>query len=462
MTPGAKSDKPNNSAPARLVLQGPLASDQAQTPSPRISTELLPSSESGMDRSTAQETWEALQLQLEDVIALRTQVKQTTIKAAEASKAVTAARADAAGLRSQLALNEEQRFQHPLVYGLGAATVCAGFMWVLERRRRIAAQRPVPTLFSAQAAVVQKTPLEITSAQTTFASNTKQEVTVQRFAPAKPWWRSWFSAKSKMAPSVLMLQSASSIQNSKNNVVTGFDFLSSMQHSVNAESEFLDPEFAQIDLFTQTRLKPSCPADGMGHLLEMRMATQALCTLGQPMMAQRLLLQHIDAVPNTSGWAYLEYLALCARFNQREDFEAMRLRFRSQFNRLAPYWMEPQSKVQDLESYERPLAELSTLWPTDRAKALIQTWLLGNLHARRLFQLPAYHDLLDLYDLLEHIDGTQKATEHEAEIAHTVSVLDLDYEFSENVKLQAPSEEELIRVIPTVKTGVFAVDVQIP
>jgi hypothetical protein len=137
----------------------------------------------------------------------------------------------------------------------------------------------------------------------------------------------------------------------------------------------------------------------------------------------------------------------------------MRKRYRLQFNRLAPYWMEPNAAVQALETYDRPMSELCAAWPTqEQAKTLITTWLLGNLHSRRLFQLVAYHDLMDLYEMFEFYDESPL---NNPEFVPTVSLLDLDYEFAVEVTLEAQSDQDALRAIPTVKTGDFAVDVNL-
>jgi hypothetical protein len=217
-----------------------------------------------------------------------------------------------------------------------------------------------------------------------------------------------------------------------------------------------DIELANLEMLSQTRLKPASSADAMGHLLEIRMAVQALTVLGKPSAALTLLAQHIDEVPNTCAWAYMEYLDLSSILGQRDAFEAMRKRYRLQFNRLAPYWMEPNGSVQGLDSYERPMAELCAVWPSlERTRVLIATWLQGTLHSRRLFQRPAYHDLFDLYEMLEFFDDQSPATQ---DFVPTVSLLDLDYEFAVEVKIGPQTDEDVLRSIPTVKTGDFDVD----
>ena len=93
-----------------------------------------------MDRATAQQTWQALQLQTEDVVALRAQLKEQSQQALASGKSLRVARTEAVSLRTQLVANEEQRFQHPLVYGLAAAALGTGLLWLSERKKRVIVQ----------------------------------------------------------------------------------------------------------------------------------------------------------------------------------------------------------------------------------------------------------------------------------------------------------------------------------
>lgn len=469
--------KPVKPAEARLILQDPLAWDQAQIPVVRLSRELTISNESDVDRANTRQTWQALQLQTEDVVAMTAELQKQSQLAIALTKEASDARAKAKTLGEQLATNEEQRFNHPVIYSLGAAAFASAAFWLVERKKRLALQdsvllgsRDSPTVLRRPnpSQVVVGSPADIFADKKAASSQNNASLEKQNtsFTHSLPWWRRfWASEQTEKISSFARIATTVSLSSRLDSVGDRSDLTRAKavlgDASAHVETDFFDPEFAQIELFTQTRLKPSSPDDGMGHLLELRMASQALCVLEQPNMAQRLLAQHIDAVPSTCAWAYLEYLSLCTQLGHREAFESMRMRYRTQFNRLAPYWMELNSNVQGLESYERPLAELISAWPSERAQILLQTWLLGNLHARRLFQLPAYHDLLDLYEVLEHLNDKSEGVNLAIEFPPTVSLLELDYEFSDDVKLQAQSENEAMRAVPTVKTGDFAVDVNI-
>jgi hypothetical protein len=473
---------------ARLILQDPRAWDEAQAPVLRLSRELGPASESGLDRDTAQQTWEVLQLKPEELMAQRAQLREANGKAEAAAKQLMTTRAELVQVQAKLQHLQDTRWQHPAVYAAGATLVGVGWLWLAERKRRLEAQAHTALLLRESHSVMdnpqgppsvfmdaQDTPLiaarreEQPVAAATPGLSVHKELPVYKTPKAKApapfektpsWWQRLMrkpQTKAASSPGQALAATQSSAQAVDQEVeVKLYDGSAEPDDVQTPLDDFYDPALANVELLSQTRIKPVSSEDAMGHLLEIRMAVVTLCALEQPLAAQELLLQHIDAVPNTCAWAYMEYLDLSAKLGLRDAFEIMRKRYRLQFNRLAPYWMEPNASVQRLESYERPLADLCAVWSSqDRPKTLIATWLLGTLHSRRLFQLPAYHDLLDLYEMLEFYDDQSPSAQ---DFVPTVSLLDLDYEFAIEVKLEAQSADDALRAIPTVKTGDFAVD----
>ncbi len=495
---------------ARLILQDPLAGNEAALPTLRLSRELGPVTESGLDRDAVQQIWETLQLKPEEVIAGRAQLRDANAKTQAATQQAKTARAEVGQLHAKLQNLEETRWKHPAVYGAGAALLGVGWLWLSERKKRIAAQahaamwfteensvlampegpasiseptasepiaiEPIHSLTSSPAPAAPLVPAVEPISDPIAQSITPEDLlpyvapkkaVVPVFEPPAPWWKlskrkPVHKPTGKPSENALFSGSLGSTNSHHITQMQASDADELYEDSTELEDMHApdvpeyDIELANVELLTQTRLKPASSEDAMGHLLEIRMAVQALVVLGKPSAALTLLAQHIEEMPNTCAWAYMEYLDLSSNLRQREAFEAMRKRYRLQFNRLAPYWMEPNGSVQSLESYERPMAELCAAWPSlERTKAMIGTWLQGTLHARRLFQRPAYHDLFDLYEMLEFYDDQSPAGQ---EFVPTVSLLDLDYEFAVEVKIEPQTEDDVLRAVPTAKTGDFAVD----
>jgi hypothetical protein len=464
-------------------------------PTLRLSRELGPATESGLDRNTAQQMWETLQLKPEEIIAGRAQLREANAKAQAATLQAQTARAEALQLQAKLKNFQETRWQHPAVYGAGAALLGVGWLWLSERKKRIAAQEhavmlltdvnsvlampegpsslseevelplppspaPAPAPATPMAAVISDPIAYSITPEDLLPYTAPPKAAAPVFEVPTPWWK---RRKRKPAESTFSSGGLSSAANGHSTQVPYADeHLDAYEGSTELEDMYAPDvpayaiELANVEMLSQTRLKPASSEDAMGHLLEIRMAVQALTALGKPAAALTLLAQHIDEVPNTCAWAYMEYLDLSSILGQRDAFEGMRKRYRLQFNRLAPYWMEPNGSVQTLDSYERPMAELCAVWPSlERTKVLIATWLQGTLHSRRLFQRPAYHDLFDLYEMLEFFDDQSPAVQ---DFVPTVSLLDLDYEFAVEVKIEPQSDDDVLRAVPTVKTGDFDVD----
>lgn len=626
---------------ARLILQDPLAFDQATQPALRSSAEMLAEPVASMEREKARELWESISLEPEVAQERQAERKRLLSRADQLGREAIAAKAQAAKLEAELSRARDERLNHPLVYAGAAGLLGLGALWLIERRKRmrlqdneldawaqtpsrpahpqattspdLVSQDPAPTktLNDRQAAEMFPEPSDASSVfsledspdlaqdfatdllglpeSPAIASSADgqslertptlpdQPVSKQVSQPVplpqltdkinnQPVWaqpqsvplrekitpalpsdealpaasgqsqdRGLLSMSKRVLGNMLRRRSqrdalasshlpteisASSHQSSF--TPTSFkqsSFRPSEQHDdatqmlyddeaqLAFEQELLEqqlsidrpatynPDQANIDLLSQTRITPQRGESAMEHLLELRTAVSGLCALGRPEGAAKLLEEHIAADPGTCAWAYLEYMHICELLNQRDEFESARKRYRQHFNRMAPYWHEPNSNVLGLDGYARAASELCAVWSQGRdpSFAALAAWLAGPLLGRKLVQLPAYHDLFDLYELLEFVDehpgsvalekvdsggagvsifppsmmvptsqlralGASSEPDSEQEFVPTVSLLDLDYEFSSDVTLQEREVEQSEKAVTVVKTGNFSVD----
>jgi hypothetical protein len=491
-------------AQSRLVLKDAQAGEEVRMPQLRLTTELTAVTESGLDRDTAEQTWQALQLKPQDVIAQKLQLTAANTKLQQASKQANLASAELVELQSKIQHLQTNRFQHPVVYAAGAAIAGFAWLWLSERKKRIASQEQTTALLSDADSVVaisegsayaelqqaehhsQKVAPVLSISDQAVHTSQPQDMAAHSAASEiqlvpviddylsneeaflgsqhkpTPWWKRLGRKKNYNDDSYNVSPPPSTNYLATENFASQFTVIDPYESNLLVDSKLAaqendyDPDAANVALLTQTRVKPTSSADGMAHLLEIRMAVQALTVLEKPYAAQKLLQEHIDAVPKTCAWAYMQYLDSAFQLGQRDAYEAMRKSYRLQFNRLAPYWGEPNASVQSLDQYDRPMAELCAVWDDkERAKTLISTWLLGTLHSRRLFQLPAYLDLMDLFEMLEFYEENSRAAQ---DFVPTVSLLDLDYEFAVEVTIDQQPEQDALRAIPAIKTGDFAVD----
>jgi hypothetical protein len=455
-----------------LILQDPNAANEAKLPVLRLSRELRPSPTSGLDRVTAQQVWQALQLTPDELITQRLQLLDAYTKQDSATQHARGARSEAAKAKAKLKELQGNRWQHPAVYGAGAAFFGVTGLWVYERKKRLAAQRsaaqwqapgapaesaPLPPPEAAPESVAIKRAQAHAPAEAPIfdpiATSISREDLLSDVAPLEPsrpafqrpdpWWKRWgrqraaapahgtasatlpvlvaparpvaFSCFEDASIPVVNLAPATALASAPPALVAtdsqnsiAFDDSQADELGMEAPGEdFYASDIGTLQSYNPMRSRLSDVEEGMEQLLEMRMAVQAMVDLGQLPAAKKLLDNHIEDLPHTSAWAYLVHLDLCSQMGQRDAFEDMRKRYRLQFNRLAPYWKEADSEVQTLDSYARPIVELSAQWHSpQQARTLIATWLLGAQYARRQFQLPAYNDLLDLYDMLDGMVDT--------------------------------------------------------
>ena len=456
----------------RLQLLDPRTIDEDNLPNLRASLSLESSPSSDVQvREQAARDWQALQAQPEDILNERKETALAREQLRSTLQENTGLKSQLLAARKQLEAERGERLQHPVVYGLGAALVGMTGLWLYQRRKTIAAgQQPMagtlgllaskqpahskPNQPKLTATALEQTPTQArpqTLPSPSFGLETEPQ------SLHAPWYKKLLGANATNARQPRVDANTPAYSRGNSHYPDSMDtHIASTLTGDADDSEFSDPEFVKDELIAHLALTPTGGQSAIGHLYELRATVQTLKMIEQEDAARDLLLRHIDALPNTSAWVYLEYLSLCALSDKREAFESMRQRFRVQFNRLAPYWMESPDSQRDLMGHERAVSEITAVWPSQRALSLIENWLTDSAQERRIFHLVAYDDLFDLYDILTQLDEVQD----DLDFAPTVSLLDLDFEFAMDLKLEA-EPEGTARAVPTVKTGDFDVDVNI-
>jgi hypothetical protein len=580
---------------ARLILQDPAAFDQSNQPALRSSLELTIDSAPIIEREKARELWESLSMEPETAQERHGERKRLLARSQAMAQESEATKTEMVALKAQIAKQDHDRFNHPLIYAGGAAILGLGALVWLERRKRLQVQEREMEILAAQSDTdfdvvpnlstktalsrraeqaeqpqsmdfseelaqefatdlnglpeeIKTAPLAIAQTAQILPTPSTEEGDMPDWAqpqPEKPYAERQVPLPSDLEVAVLTsrgkeeqsllslsrrvlgniltrksqqqtsspshlpteLLSANSVHADQHSTLIAQDFDEGSQWGADQEAQLAfeeelraqqlrgagaadldagsyDPDQANIELLTQTRVKPISGENAMEHLLELRTAVHGLCVLGRPEGASRLLQEHIDANPDTCAWAYLELMQICELLNARDDFEIMRKRYRTQFNRMAPYWFEPNSHVLGLDGYARATGELCNAWALGKQQAhqMLHAWLIGPMLGRKIMQLPAYHDLFDLYEMLEFVNEvvptpggasaapvllsnivspsllTSSESKQGDDFVATVSLLDLDYEFSSDVTLEEKEVAQAERAVTVVKTGSFSVD----
>jgi hypothetical protein len=491
-TPVPASSRPSAAAATtpkggadKLVLQDPQAFDQGTQPQLRPSLEARPESGSGDEREKWRGLWEQFDSDPQ-VIAERLQERKKLLQSSELQRReAEALKKRSSDLEAALQTAQEERFNHPLVYGGAAGLIGMAGLWLLERRRRIASEEKALQA-DAQAELLRQeeesrsdSVLDLYEADTAGWAEPAHDVGSDRESLRNP---------SSTDPSgASQPGGAPFLPNAADRVITVKDPVPELDSTKPAILEVLNHAPAasaepRSTAFAAATEHPTSADPAMDHLLELRTMVGGLLALGRPQEAALLLKTHIELEPQTCAWAYLECMQLHEKLNQATEFDELREAYRAQFNRMPPSWQEPNAHVLGLDGYSRASAELCNAWRqgADSARQVISSWLMGPLVGRKYVQLPAFHDLLDLYEMLEWMSATSDApigasapstwaaalvnaaqsneSSDAPDFLPTVSLLDLDYEFPSDLTLQKDQAEMAEKTVTVVKPGEFSLD----
>ncbi len=156
------------------------------------------------------------------------------------------------------------------------------------------------------------------------------------------------------------------------------------------------------------------------ELLDLEQQADFFMVLGQDEAAIDLLVGHLRASGGTSPLPYLKLLELYRQRRDGENHERIRQRFNQRFSALAPAMDDEMYAGRSLEDYPDVLAKVEQLWPRPLAAMTELAALQARQHGSKLFDLPAFRDLLLLGAMAREI-----ADEHSAATPEEPSDIDL-------------------------------------
>ncbi|MFG6449160.1 FimV family protein [Roseateles sp. BYS180W] len=164
------------------------------------------------------------------------------------------------------------------------------------------------------------------------------------------------------------------------------------------------PQLSKISLdFSQDQEQP-VNVDG---LLDLEQQVEFFKVLGQEEAAIELLSQKMAAYKHVSGLPYLRLLQLLKQHNDHQNFDAVALRFATEFKAPLPQWDEDLESGAGLESQAELLSHVQSGWRDSKNMLLLLNDLLTQPNPlTSQLDLQCYGDLLMLYcvskDLAEH------------------------------------------------------------
>jgi len=137
--------------------------------------------------------------------------------------------------------------------------------------------------------------------------------------------------------------------------------------------------------------------------------------LGHDDAAIDLLMAHMRSTGGGSPLPFLKLLEIHRRRGQREDYERTRVRFNQRFNSVAPDWQADPKSGRALEDYPLAIGRIQRAWPSPLdAMAELEALLFRRGGAAELFDLPAYQEVLFLYQMardLHQAEGSSGAAD---------------------------------------------------
>ena len=151
----------------------------------------------------------------------------------------------------------------------------------------------------------------------------------------------------------------------------------------------------------QTRSQPMEMARSINSdkVFDVRQKADFFVSLGQTDQAVRVLEDQINESGETSPLLYLDLLGILHNLGLRQDYHQFKEDFNLLFNSRAPEFAAFGQEGRDLEEYPQVLAHITALWPTRKAKTVIEASIFRDPvdEASKPFDLAAFRDLLLLH-----------------------------------------------------------------
>lgn len=134
--------------------------------------------------------------------------------------------------------------------------------------------------------------------------------------------------------------------------------------------------------------------------------------LGHDESAVDLLMAHLRSTGGGTPLPFLKLLEIHRRRGDREAYERTRVRFNQRFNSVAPEWNSDPGVGRSLEDYPLVVGRIQHAWPRPLdAMAELEALLFRRGAGAELFDLPAYQEVLFLYQLARDLHQADQPEE---------------------------------------------------
>ena len=158
------------------------------------------------------------------------------------------------------------------------------------------------------------------------------------------------------------------------------------------------------------REEESNRAMSVDEQIDLEQQADFFIALGHDDAAIDLLMAHMRSTGGGSPLPFLKLLEIHRRRDQRESYERTRVRFNQRFNSVAPDWESDPKAGRALNGYPLAIGRIQRAWPSSLdAMAELEALLFRRGAGAELFDLPAYQELLFLYQMARDL---HKAEDH--------------------------------------------------
>lgn len=224
------------------------------------------------------------------------------------------------------------------------------------------------------------------------------------------WWRGETVQDAETAPvlkPVATALEAESVQAPQDLILTA---LMSSQTSTKSESDAVGalaispaPGVVMQDL--TSGLSASGREVNAEELFDIQQQADFFKSLGQYDQAISLLVAHIQESADTSPLVYLDLLAIYHMLHRTEEYAQLRADFNKAFNAKVPPIESFDTHSEGLESYERALSRVESLWNTPKVLEVLEESVFRRPAQGddRPFDLEAYRELLMLHGIAKEV-----------------------------------------------------------
>lgn len=350
-------------------------------------------------RAAAAALWAAMNASPEQLARDRLRVQELEQRLARLQQDSAGAREKVASMEARVHAAEDQRLNHPVVWGLAGLCLLllGGLAWLFTRQRK---QQ------EAQASWWQGEPTDDAPDTAPAMGEPPLARTSAEFMPVRG-------------------AEPTSAREAVDTPAVSLSAIGALNERVDAPAAAPNAMTSSRPVSLKSEAQEAVREITVEELIDLEQQAEFFVVLGQDDAALELLESHVQTTAGASPLPYLKLLEIYQRLDKREDYERVRSTFNSRFNAYAPSWESDLQHGHALEEYPGVVDRLQSLWSQPaKSMELLQVSLTRADGSEETFDLPAYRELLFLYAVAR--DLSERESQDRAPVDLLLPVHDLE------------------------------------